>query len=186
MLLSRVPFNMTRFLRLAGDGAANLTLSGALTLAGRHEHVLRIDGGASSRDVNLDAVSAGRWYILRNVGATNNLVIKSGSTLATLRPGDVGLFVCGLSAWYSVATLRANAADLVYQSGVITATGSAQNTAHGLGVVPSLCVAIPVRGHNGAGSAGVNAPEITAGTHTSTNAVFTAEAGSQYIVIALK
>lgn len=78
------------------------------------------------------------------------------------------------------------ATGALFLSGNITGTGSAVNTAHGLGSVPTVCVAIPVRGHNGSGSAGTNMPEITAGTHTSTNAIFTAEAGSQYRVLAIK
>ena len=74
----------------------------------------------------------------------------------------------------------------LFLSGAVTGTGSAVSTAHGLGAVPTICVAIPVRGHNGAGAAGTSMPEITAGTHTSTNAIFTAEAGSQYRVLAIK
>lgn len=78
------------------------------------------------------------------------------------------------------------ATGALFLSGVVTATGSAQNTAHGFGAVPTITVAIPVRGHNGAGAAGTSMPEITAGTHTSTNAIFTAEAGAQYRVLCIK
>jgi len=74
----------------------------------------------------------------------------------------------------------------LFLSGNITGTGSAVNTAHGFAAVPTITVAIPVRGHNGAGAAGTNMPEITAGTHTSTNAIFTAEAGAQYRVLCIK
>jgi len=74
----------------------------------------------------------------------------------------------------------------MFLSGNVTGTGSAVNTAHGLGSIPTITVAIPVRGHNGAGAAGTNMPEITAGTHTSTNAIFTAEAGSMFRVLCIK
>lgn len=78
------------------------------------------------------------------------------------------------------------ATNAMFLSGNITGTGSAVNTAHGLGAVPTITVAIPVRGHNGAGAAGTQMPQLTAGTHTSTNAIFTAEAGAQYVVLAIK
>lgn len=74
----------------------------------------------------------------------------------------------------------------MFLSGNITGTGSAVNTAHGLASVPTITLAIPVRGHNGAGAAGTSMPEITAGTHTSTNAIFTAEAGSMFRVLCIK
>lgn len=78
------------------------------------------------------------------------------------------------------------ATGAMFLSGAITGTGSAVNTAHGLGAVPTICVAIPTRGHDGAGAAGIRMPEIVTGTHTSTNAVFTAEAGAQYRVLCIK
>jgi len=74
----------------------------------------------------------------------------------------------------------------LFLSGAVTGTGSAQNTAHGFAAVPTICVAIPIRGHDGAGAAGIRMPEIVTGTHTSTNAIFTSETGSQYRVLAIK
>lgn len=78
------------------------------------------------------------------------------------------------------------ATGALFLSGAITGTGSAVSTAHGFGTVPTICVAIPTRGHDGAGAAGIRMPEITAGTHTSTDAIFTTEAGAQYRVLAIK
>ena len=78
------------------------------------------------------------------------------------------------------------ATGALFLSGAVTGTGSAVSTAHGLGAVPTICVAIPTRGHDGAGAAGIRMPEIVTGTHTSTNAVFTSETGSQYRVLCIK
>ncbi len=78
------------------------------------------------------------------------------------------------------------ATGALFLSGAITGTGSTVSTAHGLGTVPTICVAIPTRGHDGAGAAGIRMPEIVTGTHTSTNAIFTSETGSQYRVLAIK
>ena len=78
------------------------------------------------------------------------------------------------------------ATGALFLSGAITGTGSPVNTAHSFAAVPTVCVAIPIRGHDGSGAAGIRMPEITSGTHTDTNAVFTAEAGAQYRVLAIK
>lgn len=185
-LLSRVPFRLTRALLLPGLGLANLTLSGALALAGLHEHVLRIDPGAANRDLTLDTAeqSKGRWYIVRHVGAANSVVVKDGaSTIATLSTGDVGLFVCNGADWYAVGVVYAKAQALapagVFLSTEQTGNGAPQNVAHGLGVVPSLVFVVA---SNLTGGPYV----ITYGSHTSTNAIVTATTGEKYRVIAFK
>lgn len=185
-LLSRVPWRLTRALLLPGLGLANLTLSAALALAGTHEHVLRVDPGASNRDLTLDTPeqNKGRWYIVRHVGAANSVVVKDGvTTIATLSTGDVGLFVCNGVDWYAVGTLTAKAQAVapasVFLSTEQTGNGAPQNVAHGLGVVPALVFVVPSDITGGAFA-------VVYGSHTSTNAIITATTGEKYRVIAFK
>lgn len=185
-LLSRVPFRLTRALLLPGAGLASLTLTGALALAGMHEHVLRIDPGASNRDLTLDTPeqNKGRWYIVRHVGAANSVVVKDGaSTIATLSTGDVGLFVCNGADWYAVGVLYAKAQAVasasVFLSTEQTGNGAPQNVAHGLGVVPSLVFVVPSDLTGGVFA-------VVYGSHTSTNAIITATTGEKYRVVAFK
>ena len=72
----------------------------------------------------------------------------------------------------------------VFFSAEVTATGSAQNVAHGLAVVPAGVLVVPTKGHNGAGAAGAEFPDSAEGTHTSTNVVVTVEAGAKFKVMA--
>lgn len=66
-----------------------------------------------------------------------------------------------------------------FQSAVQTGTGSAQNVAHGLGVIPSL-VLVSIYDTNG-----VAAPYVIAeGTHTTSNIVVTVTASVKFKVIA--
>lgn len=69
-----------------------------------------------------------------------------------------------------------------FQSAVIVATGSAQNVAHGLGVVPSLVLIAPY--DNTASGSTPFTFQIAEGTHTITNVVLTATAGLKFKVIA--
>lgn len=140
-LLSRVPFRLTRALLLPGGGLASIVLSAALALAGTHEHVLRLDAGASNRNVTLDtaAQNKGRWYIVRNVGAANNLVIKDAAdTIATLAPADVGLFVCDGADWYAVGIIRGGAQTFAglqtFGDGIVTDTIAEETSAAGVTV----------------------------------------------------
>ena len=64
-------------------------------------------------------------------------------------------------------------------SAEITANGSAQSTAHGLGVTPSIVLALSTT--NGAAGAFV----VTYGTHTSTNSVITITTGAKYKILAI-
>lgn len=64
------------------------------------------------------------------------------------------------------------------------ATGSAQNVAHRLGAIPSLVLVVITEGHDGAGSAGIQVPDIAEGTHTTTNVVLTVTAGAKFKVAA--
>lgn len=67
----------------------------------------------------------------------------------------------------------------------VTATGSSQNVAHGLGRTPRLVFPILVSGHDGSGGAGTQFPDWSPGAHDATNAKFTMVAGATFIVIAV-
>lgn len=69
-----------------------------------------------------------------------------------------------------------------FASTVQTATGSAQNVAHGLGVVPSAVLISPY--DNTAAGSDPFAFAIAEGSHTSTNVVVTATAGLKFKVLA--
>lgn len=88
----------------------------------------------------------------------------------------------------TTAKLAAGAVTLAkakaFVSGQVSATGSAQNVAHGLGVAPSLVMVVPVGGHDNGGGAGDYFPVITPGSHTTTNVVVTVTAGSKFQVLA--
>lgn len=69
----------------------------------------------------------------------------------------------------------------VFQSAELTGTGSAQNSAHGLGVVPRIVAVIPTD----TSVAVVGVFVVTYGTHTTTNAVVTVTSGKKFMVIAI-
>lgn len=68
----------------------------------------------------------------------------------------------------------------VFKSAEQTGTGSAQNIAHGLGVVPGLVMVYPT--DTSAATEGVYV--VSEGTHTTTNVVATVTSGKKYIVVA--
>lgn len=61
-----------------------------------------------------------------------------------------------------------------------TGTGSAQNVAHGFGVVPSLVIFYP----SDTSPATIGVYTLTEGTHTSTNVVVTVTTGKKFFVVA--
>ena len=67
----------------------------------------------------------------------------------------------------------------VFVSGVVTGTGGAQNTAHGLGGAPTVVVIALV-----GGPAVYVQPVVTEGAHDATNCVVTVTANWQYRIIA--
>jgi hypothetical protein len=68
-----------------------------------------------------------------------------------------------------------------FVSAETTATGSAQNVAHGLGVTPTAVVVVPTE-HPGTPDTG--AFDVAEGTHTSTNVVLTVTANVKFKVVA--
>jgi hypothetical protein len=73
---------------------------------------------------------------------------------------------------------------LAFASTEQTATGSAQNVAHGLAVVPAIVLVVPTEGHDGLGATGDKMPDIAEGTHTTTNVEVTVTAGAKFKVFA--
>lgn len=75
------------------------------------------------------------------------------------------------------------AADLsIFVSPEVTGNGSAQSTAHGLGRTPTVCIAWITELPDAAAETGF---DIAAGTHTSTNAIFTVTNTVKYQILAL-
>ncbi len=78
----------------------------------------------------------------------------------------------------ALASLAVNSAKMdMFVSPVIIGTGAAQNTAHGLGVVPSTVMVIPVQSAGGV--------TLTQGTHTTTNIVVTCTNADKYMIVAI-
>lgn len=87
----------------------------------------------------------------------------------------------GNNTWGSVPA----AAIAVFYSTKITGNNAAQNTAHGLGVVPRICAPIVVKLPALAGILTLAATLFTPGSHDATNCVFTALSGVDYYVMAV-
>jgi hypothetical protein len=101
-------------------------------------------------------------------------VTPGGQTLS-LTGSDLGAAtVTGTNI--AAATIK-KANILQYVSGVQTGTGSAQNIAHGLGVVPAN-VFVSFTGSTASQA-------VTEGTHTSTNIVVTVTSGATFKVWAI-
>lgn len=83
------------------------------------------------------------------------------------------------AALADVATL-AHKCDGLFASGIRTATGSAENIAHGMATAPSA-VLISVYDLNGAAAA-----VLSEGSHTGTNVIVTVTANVKYKVLAFK
>lgn len=88
----------------------------------------------------------------------------------------------------TTAKLAAGAVTLAkakaFVSTVLTGTGSEQNVAHGLAVVPAAVLLVPMAGHDGAGAAGDLMPSLVEGVHTTTNVVATVSNGAKFKVLA--
>lgn len=122
-------------------------------------------------------------------GATEALIATSptvtsgtGAPSATEPNGSIYLRTNGtaLSTIYArVSGAWTTPSPVSSLSAEITANGSAQSTAHGLGSTPSLVYAIPSNLTGG--------PFVVAyGTHTSTDAVVTVTTGEKYRIVAFK
>lgn len=108
-------------------------------------------------------------------------VVSAGSTLDVCY-GQIGTGAITTAKLGTAAVTAAKA--LVFMSTQQTATGSAQNVAHGLAAAPTIVTTSIEVGHDGAGATGDKVPTITQGTHTSTNVVITVTAGAKFRVFA--
>jgi hypothetical protein len=90
--------------------------------------------------------------------------------------GDIAQRISG--AWVTALSGgRAARVTAPFKSTEQTGTGSPQNIAHGLGVVPSV---VTIQPSNLTGGVYV----VVEGTHTSTNVVVTVTSGEKYLVVA--
>lgn len=105
-------------------------------------------------------------------GTNRKVVFPSGSVLDV----DAATTVISL-ADDSVTAAKA----AIFVSAETTGTGSAQNVAHGLGVVPAAILVVPTE-HPGTPDTG--AFDIAEGTHTTTNVVLTVTANVKFKVFA--
>ncbi len=104
--------------------------------------------------------------------------ITSGST-ATIAVKTTGNAALGA---LDVPAKAVTIADLsVFKSTEATGTGSSQNIAHGLGVVPGLIFFYP--SDTSPSTAGVYT--LTEGTHTTTNIVVTVTSGKKFFAVAI-
>lgn len=102
--------------------------------------------------------------------------VTSGST-ATIEVILVGRNNAPGSADISAVALRSK----LFISTEQTGTGSAQNVAHGLGVVPTSVMLAPTD----TSPATVGVYTVTEGTHTTTNVVVTVTSGKKFKVLAI-
>lgn len=103
-----------------------------------------------------------------NSGATTTIQVRLTSPRSS---GTAGLQAASVTA-----------AKLAYfQSTEQTGTGSAQNIAHGLGVVPALVIVYPTD----TSPATVGVYTMAQGTHTTTNVVVTVTTGKKYQVFVI-
>jgi hypothetical protein len=83
--------------------AADTVLTGNLTLTSSSPTYLFRDPGAGNRDVTLNATTEveGHSFVIQNVGAANNLVVKdsAAATLTTLTPGDGATVIRHGTTW---------------------------------------------------------------------------------------
>lgn len=178
--LSEVIKKFTYRIGLAGGWNAQ-ALSGNLTLTKLSSQVQVLDPGGASRNVTLPAVTPSdegyAFLFINTADAAETLTVKNaaGTDLQVIPQGGRGqVFVSSAGVWTSGGTGGGYSL-----SGEVTGTGSSQNTAHGLGTIPSVCIAIPTGLTGGA-------YDVAPGTHTTTNAVFTVTSGEKYRVLALK
>ena len=85
------------------------------------------------------------------------------------------------AATVNVALIGPCASPRIFVSDEQTGTGSAQNVAHGLGVVPAFVLITPTD----LSPATVGSYVAAEGTHTSTNVVVTVTAGKKFKVLAI-
>lgn len=166
------------------EGSDQLDLSSGV---GRFDTVHEHTAGAG---VTLDGVKLKDSEVYTDVikektsaaGVTLDGVLLKDSEVTTdvikEKTGAAGVTIDGCLIKDGRAALLATAA--IFKTAVeVTGDGNPQNTAHGLGAVPTLVFAIPSNLSGGAYA-------VTAGVHDATNAIFTVTNGEKYHVVAIK
>ena len=156
-----------------------------LTTANCTSEVLLVDangtgGGTSAQILKLvaNADSTGKRLLIINAGdEAVTLQTSAGADLPsdTIVPAHGSCLVVYTA---QVGWCRAFKTPAYFASGEVTGTGSSQNTAHGLGVAPTFVIPT-ITGYTS------GAIEVTVGTHTSTNCVFTVTSGVKYRIFAV-
>lgn len=118
-------------------------------------------------------------------GSKVNVVVTGYVASADVETGVAAgqaLYVGTTAGRLAAMSNAATATSSVFISAPVTGIGAAQNTAHGLGVVPDLVFAIP----DDLNVATIGAYTVTTGVHTSTNAIFTVTTSKVYRVVAIR
>jgi len=118
-------------------------------------------------------------------GSKINVVVTGYVASADVETGVAAgqaLVVGATAGRFAALANAATSTSAVFISGAVTGTGAAQNTAHGLGVVPDLVFAIP----DDLNVATIGAYTVVTGAHTSTNAIFTVTTNKVYRVVAIR
>lgn len=151
---TRAKFPVEGLLVLLG-GIIGTALAGNVTIGADHGNVNAWDPNGADRTIQLPDADdyTDVLYVFSNIGtSTYNLVVKKpdASTLVTVRRGefvvvgsinsDWGVAASGGSAFDGGGATRVQA-GAVTPTAEITANGSAQNTAHGLGRTPVFAFA---------------------------------------------
>jgi hypothetical protein len=159
----------------AGDAVA---LDTSKTGADRALYVVEApaNSGALVVGIALNGASANEPVAVVVTGYAAGANVESGVLAGQ------ALYVGATAGRLAAISGAATASAAVFLSGNITGTGAAQNTAHGLGVVPDLVFAIP----QDLNVATIGAYTVTPGVHTSTNAIFTVTTNKVYQVVAIR
>ena len=170
------------FLSVAkADGNGSVTLNGSLLFvadfAGATGEYLPLALPwklVTSSGLNTSASSIGQPVYLSDTAGGLSLTagtvgLKIGTVMSVATSGTVLLAPQGM----------ASTGGGVFVSAEVTANGSAQSTAHGLGYVPSRVLVSITDSNNAADNI------ITEGTHTATNCVVTVTSGCKYKILAM-
>lgn len=154
-------------------GGANGDIKAVVEYGGAF--LLNVGAGITAADVGRDAYVTDDQTASDEAGAP--VRVRIGKILAFLDESTD-------KAWINVLHDAPDGIVLsqaaIFISAETTSTGSAQNIAHGLGVIPSGILVVPTE-HN-AGLAG--GYDVAEGTHTTTNVVVTVNASQKFKVFA--
>ena len=171
---------LTAQLRLSG-GIEERVMAGNESFDGKSSNHQALDPGGSSRTITIDPVALkGAVFTIFNVGsAGENISISDGSTVqAVIQPGSYAIVgSSGRLGGPDGSLVRLGGSPGIFQSTEQTGTGSEQDIAHGLGVVPSVVLTSLTEL--------VGSDDVAQGAHDATNVKITATSGTKYIVTAI-